>query len=307
MNGLNYLRCINCDAENSLVLQDQTEVHLQCQHCKTSYRVINSIPRFVRDEAYGRSFGVEWAKHQVTQYDRYFGKKLSEERFFNETEWNRDLSGQILIEAGCGSGRFTEWALSTGAIVLSFDLSNAVEVNQKNNGGHPNLLLVQADLFQIPFKKGMADKLFCFGVLQHTPHPKQALYSLLPFVKENGGEIVFDIYVKRFHTKYLIRLCRNWIDLLWPIASFLRKISPAYGPRINWQLMIADHSRDGVANEKLREWAYLNTFDMLSPRYDKPSTLKEVMSWLEKLKREKKIKNFLLKQGYNGINGKIYR
>ena len=320
MKVLNYLRCIRCDAEDSLGIQDDTETGIFCKNCKASYRVIHSIPRLMHDEGYTHSFAVEWSRHQFTQYDHYYGKKLSEERFFNETGWDKDLSQQIIIEAGCGSGRFTEWALSTGAVVLSFDLSNAVEVNHRNNGDHPNLFLVQADLFNIPFKKGMADKLFCFGVLQHTPSPKNALYSLIPYVKENGGTIVFDIYLKKFHTKYFIRpflktvppeilykLCKNWVNSMWPLASILRKISPQYGPRLNWQLMIADHSREGVPKEKLREWSYLDTFDMLSPRYDRPATLREVEGWLEKLRRENEIKKFSLKYGYNGINGKIYR
>ena len=266
---------------------------IQCQNCKVSYKIINSIPRFVSEEDYCHSFDIEWNIHGMTQYDRYYGRKLSEERFFNETGWDRNLSNQIIIEAGCGGGRFTEWALSTGAIVLSFDLSNAVEVNMKNNGNHPNLFIVQGDIFHIPFKKGIADKLFCFGVLQHTPSPKKALYSFIPFVKENGGEIVFDIYVKKFHTKYLIRpftkrippkilyhLCKNWIDFMWPIASVLRKASPRYGPKLNWQLMIADHSREGVPKNKLKEWSYLDTFDMLSPKHDHPATLNEAESWL---------------------------
>jgi ubiquinone/menaquinone biosynthesis C-methylase UbiE len=272
------------------------------------------------DEGYTRSFGVEWSKHQLTQYDHYYGKRLSEERFFNETGWDKNLSQQIIIEAGCGSGRFTEWALSTGAVVLSFDLSNAVEVNQKNNGDHPNLFLVQGDLYHIPFKKGMADKLFCFGVLQHTPSPKRALYSLIPYVKKNGGEIVFDIYLKKFHTKYLIRpllktippeilykLCKHWVNVMWPFASILRKISPQYGPRLNWQLMIADHSREGVPKEKLKEWSYLDTFDMLSPKYDRPATLKDVGGWLTHLKEEEKIRDFTIKLGYNGIEGRIFK
>lgn len=321
MNALNYLRCIHCQGDHSLSLTGNGDVkRLQCPNCKVFYQIIDSIPRFVDGEGYSKSFGIEWNIHKFTQYDKYYGRKLSEERFFKETQWQKNLSKQIIIEAGCGSGRFTEWALTTGATVLSFDLSNAVEVNKENNGNHPNLIIVQGDIFNIPFKKGIADKLFCFGVLQHTPNPKKALYSLIPFVKENGGEIVFDIYVRKFHTKYLIRpftkrispkilymLCKNWIDLMWPIASLLRRISPKYGPRVNWQLMIADHSREGVPEDKLKEWSYLDTFDMLSPRYDIPATLGEVEGWLSALKREEKIKSFDLIYGYNGIQGKIYK
>jgi len=323
-DSLHYLQCIICNSSHLILESPKSEegkgVSITCRGCEKKYRVVNSIPRFVEDEQYAQSFGFEWNIHKITQYDSYHGKNLSEQRFCKETEWERDLSGQVIIEAGCGSGRFTEWALKTGAHVLSFDLSNAVEANMKSNGKHPNLFILQADIFKLPFKEQIADKLFCFGVLQHTPDPQMALYSLIPLVKRNGGEIVFDIYNKRFHTKYLIRpftkslspevlykLCRHWIDFMWPIASALRKISPKYGPKINWQLMIADYSREGIPHEKLKEWSYLDTFDMLSPKYDIPASLKEVKGWLTQLRKKEKIKDFTVKYGYNGIQGKIYK
>jgi SAM-dependent methyltransferase len=302
------------------MLEKEKEIYLECKNCKKRYMIVNSIPRFVENEKYAASFGFEWNIHKMTQYDSYYGKNLSERRFFEETEWDRNLLGEIIIEVGCGSGRFTEWALKTGATVLSFDLSNAVEANMENNGSHHNLFLFQADLFKLPIKKGVADKLFCFGMLQHTPDPKKALYTLIPFVKERCGEIVFDIYNKRFHTKYLIRpitkrlpprvlykLCKTWINLMWPVASALRKISPKHGPKINWQLMIADYSREGIPHDMLKEWSYLDTFDMLSPRFDIPASLEEVESWLIQQKKEGRIKDFTVKYGYNGIQGKIYR
>lgn len=103
----------------------------------------------------------------------------------------------------------------------------------------------------------------------------------------------------------LYKLCKKWIDFMWPIATLLRKISPGYGPKINWNLMIADHSREGVPMDKLKEWSYLDTFDMLSPQYDKPASLEEVNAWLNELKDKNQIKSFSLKYGYNGIEGKI--
>jgi len=319
-NYLQYLRCISCNGDNIFIQQNKERKVIKCGNCREEYRIVNSIPRFVNNEQYTRSFGLEWNIHRLTQYDGYYGKNLSEKRFFNETGWERDLSNQIVIEAGCGSGRFTEWALKTNATVLSFDLSNAVEANMKNNGNHPNLLILQADIFNIPFKKEIADKLFCFGVLQHTHNPKIALFSLIPFCKKNGGEIVFDIYKKKFHTKYFIRplvkyispeilykICKDWINFMWPIANILRRISPKYGPKINWQLMVADYSREGIPADKLKEWALLDTFDMLSPIYDIPASLEEVKEWLNELKDKSQIKSFTLKYGFNGIEGKIYR
>jgi len=326
LNNLQYLKCIECESEQ-LFLERQKEENLgaiqqgiiKCICCKREYKIINSIPRFVPNEEYCENFGIEWNIHNTTQYDEYSGRSLSEERFFNETGWNRNLYGQIIIEAGCGSGRFTKWALTTNANILSFDLSSAVQANMKNNGNHPNLLIAQASIFNIPFKKEIADKLFCFGVLQHTPNPKKALSALVPFVKD-GGEIVFDIYKQRFHTKYLIRpfakfipskrlygFCKGWIDFAWPLAKILRKLSPKYGPKINWQLMIADYSREGIPENKLKDWAYLDTYDMLSPKYDKPASLKQVTQWLAELKNSNMIKRFVVKYGYNGIEGKMFK
>jgi 2-polyprenyl-3-methyl-5-hydroxy-6-metoxy-1,4-benzoquinol methylase len=324
-NKLQYLRCIECNNDQFVLNRDKEilgkikEGVIMCQSCQKEYKIVNYMPRFVSDEQYCENFGIEWNLHNTTQYDEYSGRSLSEERFFNETGWGRDLSGQIIIEAGCGSGRFTEWALKTNAVVLSFDLSNAAEANMKSNGDHANAFILQCSIFNIPFRKEIADKLFCFGVLQHTPNPKRTLFSLMPFVKD-GGEIVFDIYKKKFHMKYVLRpfiefvppkslytFCVKWIDFMWPIATFFRKISPKYGPKINWQLMVADYSREGVPEKKLKDWAYLDTYDMLSPKYDKPASLKQVMEWMNELKDRNIIKRFAVKYGYNGIEGKIFK
>ena len=116
----------------------------------------------------------------------YLGFKLSEDRFFNETKWERNLEGQLILEAGCGSGRFMEHAVKTGADVISFDYSNAVEANYKSNGNNKNLLIIQANIFNMPFKDNTFDKVFCFGMLQHTPNPKKAFFELIRVLKTGG-------------------------------------------------------------------------------------------------------------------------
>ena len=58
---------------------------------------------------------------------------------------------------------------------------------------------------------------------------------------------------------------------MWPLSKAIRKI-PRVGYSINWRLLVADYSFAGLNGEVLKEWAYLDTFDMLSPRYDSPQT-----------------------------------
>src|SRR6187397_1731582 len=45
--------------------------------------------------------------------------------------------GRVVLEAGCGAGRFTELLLAGGARVVAFDLSRAVEANRENCGHWP--------------------------------------------------------------------------------------------------------------------------------------------------------------------------
>jgi SAM-dependent methyltransferase len=80
--------------------------------------------------------------------------------------------------------------LKQGAIVHSFDFSNAVEANAKNNGDHENLVLVQADIRKIPFAKASYDYVICLGVLQHTPNPEESIKCLWEMVKPRGTLVV---------------------------------------------------------------------------------------------------------------------
>ena len=144
--------------QNSLELKEAIQSNggiesgqLHCIICHTVYPIVRFVPRFVPEANYAASFGLEWNIHARTQYDKTSGTAASETRFFEETDWSRTLEGQILIEAGSGAGRFTEHALGTGATVLSLDYSEAVDANYASNGHHGNLLLVQGDLFTMPF------------------------------------------------------------------------------------------------------------------------------------------------------------
>ena len=322
LRHLNVLCCPECTQD--LEVGELTKGHercvetgtLHCVGCSAIYPIIGGIPRFVPVENYASSFGLEWTQHSRTQYDSYSGVPLSERRFFEETRWPRDAEGEWILEVGSGSGRFTEHAASTGGMVVSMDYSYAVEANYASNGQRPNVLVVQGDIFQMPFRRGFFDKLFCFGVLQHTPDPQRAFLALPQFIKP-GGSLVVDLYKKDFFkyvlgTKYwvrpvtrkleperLYRYVKRYVDLMWPLVSMVRRI-PRFGPALNWRLLVADYSQEGLQGSILKEWAYLDTFDMLAPQYDYPQTLKTVRSWFQQALLE----DVEIGDGYNGIEGR---
>lgn len=289
---------------------------LVCKKCANHYPIIEGIPRFVSKDNYAESFGLQWNIHNKTQYDHHSKTNASQERFERETGWEKDLNGQLIIEAGCGSGRFTEQVVKTNAMVISFDYSSAVKATYEANKENENLLIVQASIYEMPLKDQIADKLFCFGVLQHTPNPELSFKCLSEKVRP-GGRIAADIYkltiLTLFKTKYWIRpltrqlnkeklykFCHAYVDMLWPIAKLNRKLFPKIGRKINWQLLIPDYSQHDLDDTGLKEWAYLDIFDMLSPAYDKPKTLATFKNWFERYG----FTDIDVHYGYNGIEGR---
>ena len=321
---MRYLACPGCRSDLRLsAVRTSTrerieEGTLRCSGCGVGYDIKAFIPRFVPGESYAASFGLQWGIHAKTQYDSYTGVAISETRFFAETKWPRKLEGETILEVGGGSGRFTEQAARTGAMIVSLDYSVAVEANYASNGDKPNVLIVQGDIFRMPFREASFDKLFCFGVLQHTPDVERA-FRCLPLYLKRGGHIAVDVYrrpggLKRlFTTKYWVRpltrrmppatlygLVRAYVTAVWPVARLISRI-PRVGRKLNWALLIADHR--GVLplpEPMLRQWAILDAFDMLSPAYDSPQRLQTVEQWF----RRAGLTHCEVHYGYNGIEGR---
>ncbi|MDR7921851.1 class I SAM-dependent methyltransferase [Thermosynechococcus sp. HY213] len=266
------------------------------------YPIVNQIPRFVdSSQNYTQSFGLQWNKFSKTQIDDT-DQKQSETRFFATTNWQpEELAGKSILEAGSGAGRFTRVILEkTSAYLWSFDYSEAVEANWQNNsdiaGGR--LHLFQASIYDIPLPEASFDKVFCFGVLQHTPDFEESVKNLIKYAKI-GAEIVVDFYpIKGFwtkiHAKYLLRpltkkmshqallnLIEKNIDSLITLFDFLVKVKLGVLTRF---LPIVDLRTipSTVDQQKRREWAILDTFDMFSPEYDNPQRIKDVAAMFER-------------------------
>lgn len=178
------LTCL-CDPENEGVLiSGDRSLNSECGH---SYPIIRGIPRFVSMRNYCDNFGNQWNIFPKTQLDSFTGFNHSETRLARCLRGNlARLKGKKVLEAGSGTGRFTEILLKYGAIVHSFDYSNAVEVNATNNGHHENLVLVQADIRKMPFSKASYDYVICLGVLQHTPNVEESIKCLWEMVRPGG-------------------------------------------------------------------------------------------------------------------------
>ena len=307
---LPLIACPKC--RESLVVEG-VGASLSCARCLAVYPIVGGVPRFVSAENYAASFGYQWKIHARTQLDSFTGLPISSDRLFLASAWPRDMSGETVLEAGSGAGRFTEVLLSTGAHVVSVDYSAAVEANALNNGAARGLLLCQADIFSLPVRERSFDRVMCLGVLQHTPDPPRAFQSLARAVR-SGGSLVVDAYENRvmsmMHWRYFLRpLARRmsretlykWTERLVPPlvapAALLRRWFGRVGARV---LPISEFSYLGLPPNINRQWAILDTFDMLSPRFDYPQSLSTVRTWFEACN----FSDVVVFRGPNGIIGR---
>jgi len=268
-----------------------------------SFPIINGVPRIVEGPNYTDNFGFQWNKFQKTQIDRESkSSSFSRERFFTATNWDKeDLSGKDVLEAGSGAGRFTQIVLDyTKANLYSFDYSDAVSANYRNNARHGDRLkLFQASIYDMPFPDNSFDKVFCFGVLQHTPDFKKSIQCLVDKAKP-GGEIVIDFYsIKGWYTKISAKYMLRPFTKKMPHEKLLNKIERNANRLIKIYyffdklglamvvhrfLPIADIKRtmpDNLSKEALREWVILDTFDIYSPAYDNPKRISQVKKWMQ--------------------------
>ena len=120
--------------------------------------VRDGVARFRDDDGYNDSFARQWKEFRLTQYDSSNGTSLTRDRYLRETGWpDAGLEGESMLEAGCGAGRFTRILAGTGATLLSFDYSSAVDVSAEQNGQFSNVAFAQADIFDLPFAPASFD------------------------------------------------------------------------------------------------------------------------------------------------------
>ena len=144
------------------------------------------------------SFAYEWKyiyKENTYEKHNFF-------HFLSPFIKEENLAGKTTLDIGCGSGRFTKWAALSGTKVsFGSDLGESVEVAYQMTYTLPNVCIVQADIYAMPFQSTF-DIAYSIGVLHHLPEPQNG-FSALPKVLTVGGQMLIWVYNRRHNARAL--------------------------------------------------------------------------------------------------------
>ena len=260
------------------------------------------VPCFVPGLHYAKNFAEQWSRFRNTQLDSANGTTISRDflkrLLFDSLE---SLHGKTVLEIGAGAGRFTEHLVRHAKLVVAVDLSEAILVNAAL--GVENLVAAQIDLLKPPPMKVQFDAVFCRGVLQHTPEPKEAIAAIHRLASP-GGLVVFDIYgptgrlgnlepkyawrgiiphvfSQDSFSRFLDRHARRLLRLRWRLKPLFRWKMRRL---LDYLIPIADYKGGlPLTEDQLVEWGKLDTVDAMFAKYDKPMKYAEVVKVVESI------------------------
>jgi len=127
-------------------------------------------------------------------YDRWFTTPIGSLVRKYEAELMLDLlkpkPGEIILDAGCGTGIFTTDILSSGAQVIGLDISLPMLIQAKKKLKEYPFWIVLADMSNLPFSESSFDKVVSVTALEFVEDAKGAIGELFRITKRGGCIVV---------------------------------------------------------------------------------------------------------------------
>lgn len=338
ISSLDILRCPGC--QGTLRLKDERQEGgdilqgtLTCSSCDCDYAVVDGIPRFVSNKNYNKSWDFKWLEIDKGRGLAYLSVDKNDPAYdihgiFDKNSYDgepyKSWKGKLVLDAGCGIGQNSYELLKMGVKVVAIDLTRGVDVFRKIMLERfpefkDNLLIVQANIFHLPFKDGAFDGIMSFGVLHHTGDTHAAMKSLASKLKPSGDmniwvysseytdETEYEWKDKTVNRKIINCLKKNkalyfYRDILFyeTLRFFIKRLPD----RIKYYILFFPASDlwykfckvpyIGILGTAIFHtvphpnfwYRLINLFDAFSPTYTAHHTEKEVVGWFKELNFE---------------------
>lgn len=173
---------------------------LRCSQCAREYPIDDGIVRMLPSMAeIGDRAAQEMRARdaQAGEYDRRIARGVQ----LIETEAIihrlRLASGQVVLDAGAGTGKLTHAAAAAGATVVAVDFSvQSLLVNRERARADWRIYLLAADLRRLPVRPASCDRVISAQVIEHLPtaEDRAQAVALMSRALKPGGRMVLTAY-----------------------------------------------------------------------------------------------------------------
>ncbi|MBL4818470.1 MAG: class I SAM-dependent methyltransferase [Deltaproteobacteria bacterium] len=193
------------------------------------------------------SFGHEWKKFSSFSDEEIESCAKS---YFDLVDDSMLSQDSLVLDVGCGSGRWAKYLSDKVKFIEAIDPSEAVfsAKSELDKSGVKNVRFTQAEVERMPFANNSFDFVMSLGVLHHIPRTEDAVKKCVTKLKPGGWFLVylyFNLDNRPWWYKNLlsfVTVFRNRISdfppkskkiaceiiaaiVYWPMASFCRALS----------------------------------------------------------------------------------
>ncbi len=267
---LAIVRCPLC--RGTLQIVDGPPHELACQDCDARMPIVDGIPRLAGD-SYAASFGRQWNRYDVMRPEE------DEATFQVKTGvYPAELTGKLVLDAGCGGGRYARLVGAHGARLIGVDLSAAVVKAAALCRDLPNVSIIQADLLNLPLTEKVFDLVYSIGVLHHTPDPRRAFREIASKVKP-GGKLAVWLYRRNTPPQEWLNTAVRALTTRLP-APVLELMCAGLGALGG--IPVLKQTLNKVANfSNHPDWTLrvCDNFDWYAPQYQSHHSIDELKHW----------------------------
>jgi SAM-dependent methyltransferase len=137
------------------------------------------------------SFGEEWTKFSDFSEEEI---QLVGSEYFDIVTPEHLNKDSVVLDMGCGSGRWTKYVCKKAKFVEAIDPSDAIISAGMLLKDESNVRISKAGSESIPFEDNSFDFVFSLGVLHHIPDTQQAMQMCVNKLKKDGFLLVYLYY-----------------------------------------------------------------------------------------------------------------